>query len=158
MPDNFDIETLADKTIETLSVRAGQVIWIWASTASLDFIEALAFRIRAQAAFWALRLTMESLLHRLGQDLPEPYLGLIPEHELRWLDDIDATVEVRDHGSHIPGVSPSRRRAMAAEWIALIDEANRRGHRRVTVLNPTPSLAAAYNLPLVELRETCWRT
>lgn len=157
MLDNFDIETLADKTIETLSVRAGQVIWIWASTASLDFIEALAFRIRAQGAFWTLRLTMESLLRRIGQDLREPYLGLIPEHELRWLDDIDATVDVRDHGGHIPGVSASRRRAMASEWIALIDEANRRGHRQVTVLNPTAALAAAYRLPLVDLREACWQ-
>ena len=48
-PD-FDIETLADKTMDMLSVSAGQVIWIWASSYSLDLIEALAFRIRQRGA------------------------------------------------------------------------------------------------------------
>ncbi len=76
-PD-FDIETLADKTIDMLSVSAGQVIWIWASTHSLDLIEALAFRIRQRGAFWTVRLIMESLLQRIGQEVPEAYLLLIP--------------------------------------------------------------------------------
>ena len=51
-PSGFDVETLADKTIDSLSVQPGQVIWIWARTHSLDLIEALAYRIRARGAFW----------------------------------------------------------------------------------------------------------
>ena len=82
---------------------------------------------------------------------------MIPEHELRWLDDIDAIIEVRDHGEHIPDVPLPRRRAMATEWIALIDEASRRGYRRVTVLTPTPALARAYGMSLTSLRKACWR-
>ena len=54
---NFDVETLADKTIKMLSIAEGQVIWIWASTHSLGLIEALAFHIRKRGAFWTLRLT-----------------------------------------------------------------------------------------------------
>lgn len=157
MPGDFDVETLADKAIDTLSVAAGQVIWIWASTHSLDLIEALAFRIRERGAFWTLRLTMESLLCRIGQDVPESYLALIPEHELRWLDDVDAILSVRDHSGYIPDVPLARRRAMGSEWRALVDEASRRGCRRVTVLNPTPALAHAFGISLIHLRELCWR-
>ncbi|MBI4771983.1 MAG: aminopeptidase, partial [Chloroflexi bacterium] len=104
-----------------------------------------------------LRLTTEPLLRRIGQHVPENYLGLIPDHELRWLADVTAIVEVRDHGGHIPGVPLPRRRAMAAEWIALIEEAALRGVRRVMVMNPTPALAEACGLPLPVLREACAR-
>jgi leucyl aminopeptidase (aminopeptidase T) len=144
----FDVEVLAEKTIAMLGVTPGKVIWIWANVYSMDLIEALAFRIRARGAFWLLRLNSEPLLHRIGQDVSQEYLGLVPEHELRWLDDIDAIVELRDHGGNIPGVALERRRAMAAEWIALIDTAAQKNIRRVEVINPTPALAAAYNLPL----------
>jgi aminopeptidase len=150
--NDFDVETLAEKTFELLEVTPGQVIWIWASTHSLAFIEALAYRIRAAGAFWTLRLTMESLLRRIGQGAPAAYLPLVPEHELRWLDDISAIVAVRDDGSHIPGVPLARRRAMGAEWRALIDEAAGRDCRRIGVVNPTPALASAYGVPLSRLR------
>lgn len=156
-PGEFDAETLADKAIDMLGVSAGQVIWIWASTYSLDLIEALAFRIRERGAYWSVRLISEPLLQRIGQAVPEPYLGLIPHHELRWLDDVSAVVEVRDHGGHIPGVPLTRRRAMGAEWIALLDEIGRRGMRRIGVVNPTPALAQAYGLPLATLRERMWQ-
>jgi leucyl aminopeptidase (aminopeptidase T) len=142
----FDVEVLADKTVEMLAVAPGQVIWIWANVVSLDFIEALAFRIRARGAFWGLRLNSESLLRRIGQDVPQEFLGLVSQHELRWLDDLDAIVEIRDHGGIIPGIPVERRRAMGVEWIALIDEAARKGVRRVLVINPTPALAADYGL------------
>jgi len=148
--DAFDVETLAEKTIDSLSVQPGQVIWIWASTHSLGLIEALAYRIRG--AFRTLRLSMESHLQRIGMDLPEPYLAIVPEHELRWLDDVDAIVEVRDHSGYLPDVALLRRRAMGAEWIALVDEAERRGCWRVHVLNPTPALAAAFGLSVEALR------
>ena len=154
---DFDIETLADKTTDLLSVSAGQVIWIWASTYSLDLIEALAFRIRQRGAFWTVRLMMESLLQRIGQETPEAYLTLIPEHEIRWLAHVTAIVEVRDHGGYLPGVPLPRRRAMGAEWIALIDEAARRGCRRVHVVNPTPALASAYGVPVATLRQRFWQ-
>jgi aminopeptidase len=149
----FDIELLADKAIDMLSVSKGQVIWIWASTVSLKLIEALAYRIRSRGAFWTLRLTSEELLQRIGLYAPEESLAQLPQHELRWLADVSAIIELRDHGGDIIGVSLPRRRAMAAEWIALIDEANRRGCRRITVLNPTPALAAAYGIPLDKLKQ-----
>jgi aminopeptidase len=154
---SFDIEALADKTVEMLSISHGQVIWVWASTYSLDLIEALAYRIRARGAFWMLRLTIEPLLSRIARHVPEQYLALIPEHELRWLADINAIVEVRDHGGHVPDIPLPRRRAMAAEWIALIEEAARRGCRRLMVINPTPTLASAHNVPLAILRQRYWQ-
>jgi leucyl aminopeptidase (aminopeptidase T) len=144
----MDDETLAQRTIENLSITPGQAVWIWASTHSLDFIQALAFRIRARGAFWSLRLIMEPLLQRIGMQVPSEYLGLVPEHELRWLKDVDVLIEVHDHGGHIPGVEISRRRTMAAEWIALLDEADRLGCKRFTVIHPTQSLADAYGVPL----------
>jgi aminopeptidase len=153
----FDTELLADKTIDLLAVSEGQVIWIWATAHSLDLIEALAFRIREHGAFWTLRLTIEPLLLRIGLSVPEPYLGLVPDHELRWLDDIDAIIAVRDHGGHVPDVPLPRRRAMGAEWRALIDEAARRGCRRVNVLNPTAALASAIGMPLETLELACRR-
>jgi leucyl aminopeptidase (aminopeptidase T) len=155
--DEFDIEILADKTVEMLSVSPGQVIWIWASTYSLDFIEALAYRIRMRGAYWTVRLISERLLHRIGQNVPEEFLPLTPEHELRWLADINAIVEVRDHSGHIPDVALSRRRAMGTEWLVLIHEASRRGCRRIVVSNPTPALASAYGIPLAFLRQLYWR-
>jgi aminopeptidase len=85
--------------------------------------------------------------------VPEPYLALVPEHELRWLDDVDAIVEVRDQSGHIPDVPVTRRRAMAAEWIALIEEAARRNCRRIVVVHPTPALASACGVPLALLRQ-----
>jgi aminopeptidase len=148
----FDVELLADKTVDLLSVSPGQVIWIWANAASMDFIEALAFRIRARGAFWSLRLNSEPLLRRLGVEAPQEVLGLVPEHELRWLDDVDAIVEVHDHGGALPGVPLERRRALAGEWIALIDAAAKKKIRRVMVVNPTPALAEAIGLPLEELQ------
>lgn len=153
----MDIETLAVKTIENLSVAPGQVISIWASTHSLDFIAALAYHIRARGAFWTVRLIMDPLLLRIGKELPQEYLGLLPEHELRWLKDISAIIEVRDHGGHIPGVEITRRRAMAAEWIALMDEAERRNCRRFIVINPTQALADAYGVPLDVLQLRYWQ-
>ena len=149
----FDVETLAVKAVELLNVTPGQVIWIWASTHSLDLVEALAYHIRARGAFWLLRPTFESLLKRVGQQAPEQYLAIVPEHELRWLADAHAIIEVRDHGGHVPDVPLPRRRAMSSEWIALIDESNRRGIRRLLVTNPTPALAAAFQMPLERLRE-----
>ena len=149
----MDVDILAEKTIEALAVSPGQVIWIWASTHSLDFIEALAFRIRLRGAYWGSRLIMDPLLKRIGMYVPQKYLGLVPEHEIHWLKDIDAIIEVRDHAGHIPGVEISRRRAMAAEWIALLDEADRLGCRRFTVINPTQALADAYGMPLEVLRQ-----
>ena len=148
----FDVEVLADKTIEVLSVLPGQVIWIWANIYSISLIEALAYRIRARGAFWLLRLNSETLLRRIGLDLPEEYLPHVPEHELRWLNNMDAIIEIQDHGGHIPGVPLERRRAMGAEWIALINGAARKGIRRVTVIHPTPALATAYNMSLDELQ------
>jgi aminopeptidase len=151
-PNEFNIEILADKTIDMLHLSAGQVVCIWANVASLDLIEALAFRIRSRGAFWTLRLNSEPLLRRIGMEVPAEYLALIPEHELRWLDDIDLIIELRDHGAHIPGVPIERRRAMGAEWLALIETAARKGIRRVMVVNPTLALAGAYDLPLDEMR------
>jgi aminopeptidase len=151
--DTFDVELLAERTVQMLSVSPGQVIWIWASAHSLDLLEALAYRIRARGAFWMVRLTTESLLQRIGQGVPEPYLALVPERELRWLDDVDAIVEVRDHSGLIPDVPITRRRAMAAEWIALIEEAARRNCRRIVVVHPTPALASACGVPLALLRQ-----
>jgi leucyl aminopeptidase (aminopeptidase T) len=153
----MDIESLAVRTIERLGVSRGQVISIWASTHSLDFIASLAFHIKARGAFYTLRLVMESLLQRVAADLSPAYLALVPGHELRWLQDIDAIIEVRDHAGHIPGAEISRRRAMAAEWIALIDEADRLHCRRFTVIHPTQALADAYHLPLVLLQERYWQ-
>ena len=153
----FDVEVLADKTVEMLSVTPGQVIWIWANIVSMDFIEALAFRIRARGAYWTLRLTSEPLLRRIGMEVPEPYLSLVPEHEVRWLDDMDAIIEVRDHPSTIPDVPLPRRRAMGVEWLALIEAAARKGCRRLMVFNPTAALAKAYDLPLEELSQRFWQ-
>lgn len=155
--DGFDVETLADKTLEMLSISPGQVIWIWASTHSLDLVEALAYRIRSRGGFWVLRLTMESLLRRIGRSVPERYLGLVPRHEIRWLNDVDAIVEINDHSSHVPSIPESRRRAMATEWLSLIDESARRGCHRVLVMNPTRALASAYRIPVETLRQRCWQ-
>jgi leucyl aminopeptidase (aminopeptidase T) len=159
MKDNsgFDVEVLADKTMEMLAVVPGQVIWIWANVYSMDLIEALAFRIRAHGAFWLLRLTTEPLLRRIGLDLPMQYLSLIPEHEVRWLEDMDAIIEIRDHPSTIPDVPLPRRRAMAVEWLALIKAADRKGCRHLMVFNPTAALAEAYGIPLEELRRRFWQ-
>jgi aminopeptidase len=156
-PQEFNIEVLASKTVDMLDISPGKVIWIWANAVSLDLIEALAYRIRAGGAFWSLRLTSESLLRRLGLDLPREYLAQVPEHELRWLEDVDAIIEVHDHGGDLPDVPLERRRAMGSEWIALIDAADRKGIRRVMVLNPTPSLASAYALPQKELQTRIMR-
>jgi aminopeptidase len=153
----LDVEALADKTAETLSISPGQVIWIWASTHSLDLVEALAYRIRNRGAFWVLRLIIESLLSRIGQSVPERYLGLVPKHEIRWLADVDAIVEINDHSGHVPDIPVSRRRAMAAEWLSLIDESARRGCRRIVVMNPTCALASAYSIPVETLRQRCWQ-
>lgn len=155
-PDEFNIEMLAEKAVDLLPVKAGQVIWIWASTHSLDLIAALAFHIRERGAFWTLRLVNEQLLERIGHDLPEQYLSMIPQHELRWMNDIDGIIEVHDHSGHILGVEISRRRAMASEWIALLDEAARRDLRHITIFNPTPALAQAYQIPLDILRYRYW--
>jgi hypothetical protein len=144
----MDIETLAVKTIENLSVAPGQVISIWATTHSLDFIAALAYHIRMRGAFWTVRLIMDPLLLRIGKEVPQEYLGLVPQHELCWLKDISAIIEVRDHVGYIPGVEITRRRAIATEWIALMDEAGRLGCRRFIVINPTQALADAYGVPL----------
>ena len=147
----FDTELLADKIMEMLTISEGQVIWIWASTSSQELIDALAYRIRAKGAFWIVRLISEKLLKRMGQDAPEEYLSIIPDHELGWLKDVNAIIEIQDHSGHIPDVSLIRRRAMATEWIALIDEAQKQGCRRIKVLNPTPALATAYAMELETL-------
>lgn len=152
----FDLDTLAQQAVELLPVKPGQVIWVWASTHSLDLIAALAFHIRQRGAYWTLRLVNEQLLVRVGQELKEEYLSLVPEHELRWMADIDGIIEVHDHGGHVPGVEIWRRRAMTAEWIALLDEAARRGLRHISICNPTEALARAYNVPLDILRERYW--
>jgi len=112
-----DVDVLANRAVGRLSVAAGQVIWIWPAAIPGAGGGPRLSHPRA-GAFWTLRLIMEPLLRRVGQEVPEPYLGLVPGHELRWLADVDAIVEVRDHGTDIPGVPLLRRRAMAAEWIA----------------------------------------
>ncbi len=155
-PDEFDVEVLADKVIELLGVQEKQVFWIWASTHSLDLIEALAYRIRTKGAFWSAKLVFESLLQRLGKSAPSEYLARIPEHELRWLADITAIIEINDHGGYVPGIDPARRKAMAAEWLALIVAARKQGIRRIQVTNPTPALAAAHGIDLETLRERYW--
>lgn len=154
---DFDTGVLAEKTVEKLDVRAGQVIWIWANVNSLDLVEELAFQIRARGAFWLLRLTSEPLLRRIGLEVSEPFLSRIPEHEIRWLNDMDAIIEIRDHPATIPDVPLEHRRAMGAEWLALIETAARKGIRRLMVFNPTASLAEAYGLSLEELRRRFWQ-
>jgi len=156
-PKKFDVEVLAEKTIDMLSVSPGQVIEIWANKVSMDLVEALAFRIRARGAFWFLRLSSEPLLQRIGMEVPQEYLGLVPQHEIRWLDDVDAIIELRDHGAHIPDVPIDRRKAMGAEWIALIEAAAAKGIRRVMAVNPTPALAQAYNLSVAEMQSRVMR-
>src|SRR4030067_171878 len=76
LPAEFDVETLAEQAVELLPVAPGQVIWVWASTHSLDLIAALAFHIRKRGAFWTLRLVNEQLLQRIGLEppaLPQAY-------------------------------------------------------------------------------------
>jgi aminopeptidase len=149
----FDTDRLARETLAQLNVQPGQVIQIWANKVSMDLVEALAFHIRKSGAFWSLRLTSEPLLKRIGKELPREYLGLVPEHELGWLEDVDAIIELRDHGRNIPDVPIDRRKAMGAEWLALIDAAAAKGIRRVMVVNPTAALAKACGLALADLRE-----
>ena len=151
-PPKFDTDRLAQQTLALLDLQPGQVIQIWASKASLALVEALAFHIRQAGAFWCLRLTSEPLLRRIGREVSAEYLGLIPEHELRWLDDIDAIIEVRDHGPHIPDVPVDRRKAMGAEWRELIDAAAAKGIRRVMVVHPTAALARSAGLTLEDFR------
>ncbi len=155
-PNEFDVEILADKVIELLGVQEKQVFWIWASTHSLDLIEALACRIRSRGAFWSLKLVFESLLQKIGQSAPQEYLGILSGHELRWLADATAIVEIHDRGGYVPGVEPGRRRALAGEWQALIEAARQQGVRRVQVTNPTRALAAACGIDLETLRERYW--
>ncbi len=155
-PGEFDVEILAEKVIELLGVQEKQVFWIWASTHSLDLIEALGYRIRARGAFWSVKLIFETLLQKIGKSAPQEYLGLIPDHELRWLADITAIVEIRDHGGFVPGVEPGRRKALAAEWLALIEAARQQGVRHVQVTNPTQALAAACGIDLETLRARYW--
>ncbi len=152
----MDLESLAIKTIENLDVVPGQVFSIWASTLSLDLIGALAYHLRARGAFWTVRLMIPPLLKRVAAELPEEYLDLVPNHELRWLQDITAIIEVHDHPGHISGVELTRRRAMAAEWIALIDEAERIGCRRFTIVNPTHALAEAHSVALDTFQDWYW--
>ncbi len=155
-PDEFDVEILADKVIELLGVQEKQVFWIWASTHSLDLIEALGYRIRARGAFWSLKLVFEGLLQKIGKSAPQEYLGLIPDHEVRWLADVTAIVEIHDHGRFVPEVEPGRRKALASEWLALIEAARQRGVRHVQVTNPTRALAAACGIDLEALRARYW--
>jgi aminopeptidase len=153
---DFDVEILADKVIQLLRVQEKQVFWIWASTHSLDLVEALGYRIRSRGAFWSLKLVFESLLQQIGKSAPQEYLGIIPEHELRWLADTTAIIEIHDHGSYVPGIDLARRRAMVAEWVALIDAARKLGVRHVQVTNPTQALASAYGMDLETLRQRYW--
>ncbi len=139
--------TLARATLDTLAVKPGDVVWIWASTHSLDLIEELALGIRKLGAHWTLRLAMESLLERQCREVPDEYLGLIPNHELRWLKDIDAVIEIQDHGGQVRGADPLRRRRMAAEWVALIDGVSRSSTPHVRLTNPTAALAQYYGMP-----------
>jgi len=76
-------------------VTSGQVIWIEGSTHSLDFIEALAFRIRKWGAYWTVRLIMELLLRRIGlndrmggQNHSNLHLDLVTLHPTLRLDGI----------------------------------------------------------------------
>ena len=149
----FDSDILAQKTLAMLNVQPGQVIQIWANKVSMDLIEALAFHIRQRGAFCCLRLSSEPLLQRIGREVPGEYLGLIPQHELGWLDDVDAIIELRDHGPNIPNVPIDRRKAMGAEWMALIDAAAVKGIRRVMVVNATAALAKSCGLTLADLQE-----
>jgi leucyl aminopeptidase (aminopeptidase T) len=139
-------EVLARAALDTLNVKAGDIIWIWASTHSLDLIEELALGIRLRGAYWSLKLVTESLLERVCREAPDEYLGQIPHHELRWLKDMTAVIEIQDHGGQVRGADPLRRRRMAAEWIALINETSRSGKPRIQVTNPTPALAAYYGI------------
>ncbi|MDP2859026.1 MAG: aminopeptidase [Bacillota bacterium] len=126
-------EVLARAALDTLNVKTGDIIWIWASTHSLDLIEELALGIRLRGAYWSLKLVMESLLERVWREAPDEYLGQIPHHELRWLKDMTAVIEIQDHGGQVRGADPLRRRRMAAEWIALINEI---GHSEVQIQSP----------------------
>ena len=148
----FDVNLLAEKTADLLAVRPGQYVWIWANLVSLDFVEALAFRLRARGAFWSLRLSSLPLLHRLGTDAPAEVLGRVAEAELRSVGDYDAIVEVRDHGTFLPEIPQEQRRALGMEWVMLIDAAAKRGLRRVMVVYPTQALACECGLTLAGLQ------
>ncbi len=152
MMTDVTVEELAEQAVTMLDVQPGQMIWLWASTHSLDLIEALAFRIRARGAFWMVRLIMEPLLRRIILNAPEEYLAISPEHEKRWLKDIHAIIEVHDHPGAMPEMPLARRRAIGTEWIELIATAARLGVRRIEVANPTEALATAYGIPADRFR------
>jgi hypothetical protein len=65
-PDVFDVEILAEKTVEKLRVGAEHAIWIWAIDHSMELIEALALKIQGEGAFWERKLNSKPLLRIPG--------------------------------------------------------------------------------------------
>jgi len=78
----MDAEILAEKTIDALAISPRQVVSIWASSHSLDFIQALAFRIRRRGLFGG---QIHSNLH-LDLVRLSPSLWLDGIQRNRWFD------------------------------------------------------------------------
>jgi len=155
-----NFRSVAEKIVrDCAGVRPGQVVQIGGGIHNFGFLSAVAAAVRRAGAFPELNVTSDDLQVEMLTTTPLEHLRALPEHRLRWLEDVDVIIatDAVENPQKAESVPEERRLAALAAAKAMERHIFERGVRWVYVGWPTPAATPGLALPFAGFWPMFWR-
>src|SRR5690606_35320786 len=155
-----NFRSVAEKIVrDCAGVRPGQVVQIGGGIHNFGFLAAVAAAVRRAGAFPELNVTSDDLQVEMLTTTPLEHLRALPEHRLRWLEDVDVIIatDAVENPQKAESVPEERRLAALAAAKAMERHIFERGVRWVYVGWPTPAATPGLALPFAGFWPMFWR-
>lgn len=157
-PRQYD--EIAEKIVKIcMPIRQGDVVMVQGGHHNFDFLAAIGLAVRKVGAFPEIRVNSDEYYLRTLTEVPDLFLQQTPDHQMRWLDDVDAII------STDPFFDPRVTRNVPEERRGALRQATRPVQQKTISLQipwtyvgfPTPGMAEMYGIPFEAFSELFWR-